>query len=94
MSVVNHGLSKVPMGGHYHLYPQGEMHQGYDQQPYQGDCDELPYYLRFRGVVGDCDAEVYGGGDDSEDSGSEDIPNPNNMGCSNHNTNCNCSDKG
>ena len=67
------------------------MRQGCDQQPYQDGCGELLYYLRFRGVVGDCDAEVYGvkayGGD--EDSGSEDTPSPNNMGCSNPNMSSN-----
>jgi hypothetical protein len=84
-------LSKVPKVAHYLLCPQGEMRQDYDQQPFQGDCGELPYCLRFRGAEGDCDAEVYGvkayGGD--EDSGNEDIPSPNNMGCSNPNMSSN-----
>ena len=73
------------------------MRQGYDQQPYQDDCDELPYYLRCRDAEG-CGAEGYGvtvyGGDDEGSGDDVDVPSPNNMGGSNpnmsSNTNSNC----
>ena len=72
-----------------HLCPLGAMHQGYDQQPYQGGCDEhqyCPHYPSQR--VADCGDVVDGvGSDDGDGTDSMDNPNPSSKDYSNRSTN-------
>jgi hypothetical protein len=80
MQVGSHDHLTVVMVVHFLLYPQGEMRQDCDQQPYLDGCDERPYYLYLRDVVGDCDAEVCevdGGDDGANDSGDNNMDGPN-----------------
>ena len=63
------------------------MHQGYDQQPYQDDCDDVPCCPHYpsRRVADD---DAVGDGDDGDDNmvDSKDTPNPSSKDCSIHNT--------
>ena len=78
------------MVAHFHLYPQVLMHPDYDQQPYQGDCDNSPYCLHYPNphVVGGDEVD----GEDNEDSEGDndsvdmDSPSPNNKGNSSPNS--------
>ena len=71
-----------------HLYLLGVMRQGYDQQPYQDDCDDVPccpHYPSQR--VADDDAVDDVDSDDGDGTDSMDNPNPSSKDCSNRSTN-------
>ena len=74
---------------YFHLYRQGVLLQDFDQQPYQDDCDDVPYcphYPSRRVADGDDAVGDSGDGDDNMVD-SKDTPNPSSMESPNHNTN-------